>query len=85
MNTTTATRNWYRERDDYGRSVHHLTSENRWNTVGVVVKHPLMKAGEFGSYWYCRWDLPYGAAQDEKVVKFSSLKDAKAALEAATA
>lgn len=81
MITTTA-RAWIRSRDDYGRSVHYLRGVR---TVGVVVKHPLMKAGEYGSYWYCRWDLPFDAPKDEKIVKFTSLKDAKAALEAATA
>lgn len=81
---------WIRERDDYGRSVHYLTgcgtmTINGRRTAGVVVKHPLLKAGEFGSYWYARWDLPVTAPQDQKIVKFTNLRDAKAALEAVTA
>jgi len=82
MNATTTARTWTRGRDDYGRAVHYLTDQTL-HTVGVVVKHPLKKAGEPGSYWYCRWDLPYGTPQEIKVVEFSTLKGAKAGLEAA--
>lgn len=82
MITTAPTRTWTRGRDDYGRSVHHLRNQ-RFRTVGVVVKHPLKKAGEPGSYWYCRWDLPFDTAREVKVAEFSTLKDAKAGLEAA--
>lgn len=83
MNATT-TRTWNRDRDDYGRSVHYLHNA-MYRTLGVVVKHPRKKAGEFGSYWYCRWDLPAAAPREIKVVEFSTLKDAKAALETVTA
>lgn len=84
MNSTTT---WIRTRDDYGRSTHVLHRAGYsagHRATGVVVKHPALKAGEYGSYWYCRWDLPYGTPREIAVVKFTNLKDAKAALEAAT-
>lgn len=83
MNTTTASRAWTRQRDDYGRSVHAL--HNGRGTVGVVVKHPLLKSGEHGAYWYCRWDLPYGSPREQVVANFRTLNEAKAALAEVTA
>lgn len=80
MNTTTY---WSRSRDDHGRSVHYLRRAGCL-TSGVVVKHPLKAAGEPGAYWYCRYDLPVDAPREIKVVEFTTLKNAKAALESAT-
>lgn len=82
---------WQRDRDDYGRTVYYLTGhgrirlEGRGRIAGVVIKHPRKRAGEPGSYWYARWDLPMTSPQAKKIVEFTNLRDAKAALEAVTA
>ena len=74
---------WHKERDDYGRTVHYLTTKTG-RTLGVVVKHPLLKKGDPNAYWYNRWDVPFSTPVEMKIKHFTNLKDAKTALEGAT-
>jgi hypothetical protein len=78
MNTT---KYWNKSKGKYGRTVYYLvdTEKNR-QTVGVVIKHPFVKPGEHGAYWYAKW----GMCPSEEIVEFSTLKDAKAGLLEAT-
>lgn len=74
---------WVKGRDDYGRKVHYLMDEGH-RTLGVVVKHPLLKKGDSSAYWYNRWDVPFNTPVEIKIKHFTNLKDAKTALEGAT-
>jgi hypothetical protein len=74
---------WESDRDSYGRSIHylvHATDKNR-TTLGVVIKHPFIKPGQPGAYWYAKWGY---TTLDDVVVRFTRLRDAKAGLLEAT-
>ena len=65
---------WQRGRDGYGRSVHQLITYGTYIRLGIVVKHPLRKAGEQGSYWAVDWDT------NEQIGYYPTLAKAKAGL-----
>ena len=72
---------WESGRDSHGRSIHYLVhATDKRTTLGVVIKHPSIKSGQPGAYWYAKW----GMCPSEEIVKFSNLRDAKAGLLEAT-
>lgn len=56
--TATNPGTWSRERDDYGRSVHHL--RDGWTTVGVVVRVPRWTPDSIlpSPYFVTEWAQP---------------------------
>ena len=74
---------WDAGRDNYGRSVHTLRRFPAYRAEGVVVKHPGIKVGQPGAYWFTDWRV---ATQtnlfDDPSRQFPTLKAAKAAFEA---
>lgn len=90
MTTTTATTDWattirwVRERDDYGRSVHHLRDET-YRTLGVVVRVPRWTPASIlpSPYFVTTWDR-YTTPDQEPTYAghhVPSLKAGKALLE----
>lgn len=71
---------WTRSTDKYGRSVHTLRN-SAMRSLGVVVKYPATTAHLFAPATHFTNDW----AHDYEVVQHSSLKAAKAHLEAVNA
>jgi hypothetical protein len=74
---------WSRGRDDYGRSVHYLTSGMTFRTLGVVVRLPkaAIETHDGCKYLVNNWSL---ADRDAAVSYARTLSEAKRRLIEAT-